>query len=108
MSAIPPNAIGSVLQSGPAQQVQSKDRDSENNLRADASRKLSGNGTADIIEIESTDTADTQVHPDTGGTGGQGRYDPAPDEQNDEPEAEQPVECLHRDAAGREHLDLSA
>ncbi len=105
MSDIPPNAIGSVLQSGVAQHAQSKDRDSEHNLRADASKKLAGNGTVDIIEIEATDTDATEVHPDTTGTGGQGRYDPPLDEQT-EPEVSDTV-IIHDDD-GRPHLDLSA
>lgn len=106
MSDIPPNAIGSVLQSGVAQRAQSKDRDSEQNLRTDASRKLAGNGTADIIEIEATDTDATEVHPDTTGTGGQGRYDPPPDEQPEPEPCDEGI--VTHDDDGRPHLDLSA
>ncbi len=109
MSSIPPNFVGSVLQSGVAQQVQSKDRESEANTRTDASRKLSGDGgTADIIEIEETDTADTQVHSDTGGgTAGQGRYDaPAEDEAGTDEKNEEAGVIY--DEHGRPHLDLSA
>lgn len=107
MSAIPPNSISSVLQSGVAQQVQSKDRDSDDNMRTDASRRLTGaGGTGDIIEIEETDTADTEVHPDTMGTGGQGRFDAPPDEAGEaEPDAEQGIT---RGPDGQTHLDLSA
>lgn len=105
MSAIPPNPIASVLQSQAAQQAQSKDRESEDNLRTDASRRLTGaGGTDDIIEIEETDTADTQVHPDTSGTGGQGRFD-APEEYADQQQPESGGITLDED--GRPHLDLS-
>lgn len=106
MSAIPPNPIASALQSQAAQQVQSKDRESEDNLRTDASRRLAGaGGTEDIIEIEETDTADTQVHADTGGTGGQGRFD-APEENPQQ--VEDKSEGITVDEQGRPHLDLSA
>lgn len=106
MASIPPNPIGSALQSGQAQPIQSKDRISEDNLRTDASRRLAGAGnTADIIEIEETDTADTQVHADTGGTGGQGRFD-APDT---EPVAEESDKSgITMDDQGHAHVDLSA
>lgn len=105
MSAIPPNSIGSALQSSAAQQVQSRERENEDNLRTDASRRLTGQGSADIIEIEATDTDDNEVHADTAGTGGQGRFDAPPEElESESPESA----CVRIDSDGRPHLDVSA
>lgn len=108
MSSIPPNFVGSVLQSGIAQQAQSRDRESEENLHTDASRKLTGAaGAEDVVEIEATDTDDTQVHSDTGGTGGQGRYDAPPEEDGSQPDQNEEAGVRY-DEHGRPHLDLSA
>ncbi len=105
MSAIPPNVVSSVLQSGVAQQAQAAERDAAENARTDAARgggRLSAGD--DIIEVEATD-ADTQVHTDSGGLGGQGRHDPKPEEEETllDPDA-----GITLDDAGRPHLDLSA
>lgn len=109
MSSIPPNFIGSVLQSGIAQQTQSKDRETEENTRTDTSRKMNGAaGAGDIIEIEATDTDDTEVHSDTGGTGGQGRYDTPPEDQVDDAAGQKEEAGVRYDEHGRPHLDLSA
>jgi hypothetical protein len=108
MSAIPPNVIGSVLQSGVTQDIQSRDRDRVENDRRDATRALTGSGADDIIEIEQTDTDDTQVHPDTMGAGGQGRHDAAPEEDST-PDAvsDDTAEGLTFDDNGHPHLDIS-
>ena len=105
MSAIPPNVIGSALQSGMAQQVQATEKDKADNARAQAARTGPG-GAEDILEIEATD-ADTQVHTDAGGLGGQGRHD-APSEEEPEAEAPQGPDGITVDEEGRPHLDLSA
>lgn len=107
MSAIPPNVIGSVLQSGVAQQIQSQARDRVENDRTDASRELTGRGgDEDILEIEETDGR-TKVDKDGGGQGSQGRYDGAPEDEgaaSDDP----PTDGITRDDDGRPHLDISA
>lgn len=105
MSAIPPNVIGSVLQSGPAQLVASQEAESADNAKASPNRAVTGTISAeDIIEIESTD-ADTQVHADSGGTGSQGRFDAEPEQEEvKKPEAD----GITVDATGQVHIDLSA
>lgn len=108
MSAIPPNVIGSVLQSGLTQEAQSRDRDRVENDRKDAARALAGSGADDILEIEQTDTDDTQVHPDTMGAGGQGRHDPPPTDESDADESSSHADGLTFDGDGRPHLDISA
>ncbi len=109
MSAIPPNVIGSVLQSGVAQEIQSRDRDRIDNERKDATRALTGSGADDVIEIEQTDTDDTQVHPDTMGAGGQGRQDAEPDDTTDDAaEPDNRADGLTFDDTGQPHLDISA
>lgn len=106
MSAIPPNIIGSVLQSGEAQRVQSTDRDKSENAKAQAVRD-SNQTTAgeDILEVEATD-ADTQVHADSGGLGSQGRHDAPPEEETQDQAEDR--DGITVDDEGRPHLDLSA
>ena len=107
MSAIPPHAVGSVLQSGMAQQVQSAARDSEENLRGDASRELTGKGgSEDVIEIEETDSQ-TKVDAEGGGQGSQGRHD-APPEEDDAAGDNKPRGGVTYDDDGTPHLDISA
>ncbi|MFQ5411622.1 MAG: hypothetical protein ACE5EC_04970 [Phycisphaerae bacterium] len=107
MSAIPPNVAASVLQSGLAQQVQSQDKDAAETAKSQAVRDLHGRGgDEDILEVEATE-ADTQVHPDAGGLGSQGRND-APPEEEAEAETTNPSDGITVDADGRPHLDLSA
>jgi hypothetical protein len=103
MSAIPPSVIGSVLQSEPAQRQHARAADAARNAEADAARQ-SKNAPDAFVEIEATD-ADTQVHPDSGGTGGQGRHDARPEEDASVPPA---PEGITTDEQGRTHLDLSA
>ncbi|MCG8406201.1 MAG: hypothetical protein MI923_13475 [Phycisphaerales bacterium] len=107
MSAIPPNIIGSVLQSGDAQRTQATDRDKAENAKAQAARDAGRTSAGeDILEVEATD-ADTQVHTDSGGLGGQGRHDAPPEEEEAQPQPEAP-DGITIDEEGRPHLDLSA
>jgi hypothetical protein len=104
VSAIPPNPIASILQSGPAQAEHARETDAARNASTDRSRGV-GAGPDAILEVESTD-ADTQVHTDSGGLGSQGRYDASPDEETaTELEIDEGVTT---DAAGHSHVDLSA
>lgn len=108
MSSIPPNMIGSVLQSGVAQQAASQPKDRAENEQTDASRELTGRaGTEDILEIEATDGR-TKINADGGGYGSQGRHDAPPEEDaaSDEEAAERPA--ITHDDDGRPHLDVSA
>lgn len=105
MSAIPPNPIASVLQSGAAQSEAARDADAAKN--ADERRvRQTGAGPDAILEIEGTDTEDTQVHTDSGGLGSQGRYDAPPEEE--EPVADESGEGITTDEHGRPRIDLSA
>jgi hypothetical protein len=103
MSSIPPNIIGSVLQSGPAQREQAREIDVAKSSQAEAARRAAAGPDA-FIEIEATD-ADTQVHTDGGGLGSQGRHD-APPEEPAAAAVDDPAVTL--DEMGRPHLDLSA
>jgi len=103
MSAIPPHAIGSVLQSGVTQGEAARQTDAEKNAQAERARQTTGGPDA-ILEVEETD-ADTQVHTDSGGSGGQGRHD-APPEEDLEEQAQ--TDGITIDDNGNPHLDLSA
>jgi hypothetical protein len=96
--------IGSVLGSPAAQAEQARPTDASKNVQADAARKLAGGGT-DILEVEATD-ADTQVHTDSGGAGGQGRLDAAPEEESEKTADDQTGVVV--DDKGVPHLDVSA
>jgi len=103
VSAIPPNVVGSVLQSPAAQTEQSRPADSARNAQADAARTLAG-AAGDVLEVEATD-ADTQVHTDSEGGGSQGRHD-APPEEPEQPADDQTGIVI--DDQGVTHLDVSA
>ncbi len=79
MSAIPPNPIASVLQSPTAQADAARESDAAKNADARRARGLAGGPDA-ILEVEGTDTDDTEVHTDAGGLGSKGREDARPDE----------------------------
>jgi hypothetical protein len=107
MSSIPPNVVGSVLQSGIAQQAASQQKDRAENEQTDASRELTGRGgTEDILEIEETDGR-AKVDADGGGYGSQGRADSPPEEEAEVEDAIEPS-VITRDEDGRAHLDVSA
>ena len=105
MSAIPPNAnvLGSALQSGVQQSEQSRKTDAEKNAQADRARQSAG-GSDGVLAVEETDS-DTQVHPDSGTGGGEGRYDAPPEEEAEDQPA---PEGITIDQQGHQHLDLSA
>ncbi len=103
MSAIPPHVAASALQSGVAQKTQAADRDNAENTKANTAKEAARAG--DTLEVKATD-ADTQVHTDAGGLGGQGRHDAPPREEEETPEA--PAEDVTFDDDGKAHLDLSA
>lgn len=102
MSAIPPNIIGSVLQSGAAQREQAKEIDTARTAQTEAARKAAAGPDA-FVEIEATD-GDTQVHTDSGGLGSQGRQDSKPEEPA--PEDESVVQ--NDNDTDTPHIDLSA
>lgn len=109
MSAIPPNAIASVLQSGLVQRDAAKDVDAAKQASTEATRKLTGGPDALVeLEVEATDT-DTQIHSDSGGgAGGQGRHDAGTEESPTSDDAANETSGVTVDAAGRVHIDLSA
>lgn len=104
MSAIPPNSIVSVLQSGVTQRQQSRIDDAERSDRDRRARQIAARADG-ILEVEATDD-DTQVHADAEGSGGSGRNtrEPAPEE---DPSTDQTDDA---DGLGDEieHLDLTA
>lgn len=105
MSAIPPNPIASVLQSGTTQAEQARKTDADKNAEQSRAKALTGGPDA-ILEVEGTDTDDTQVHIDSGGLGSQGRQDtPAGEEEQDEAQDDAGITT---DESGRPHIDLSA
>jgi hypothetical protein len=100
MTAIPPNVIGSVLQSTAAQRAAAKDQETAQTQDAETARR-SAAGPDAFVEIEATD-ADTQVHADSGGLGSQGRHDAPP------PEETPAEDATSTDDQNDSHLDLSA
>ncbi|GJQ25621.1 MAG: hypothetical protein HBSAPP02_06530 [Phycisphaerae bacterium] len=109
MSAIPPNAIASVLQSGVVQRNAAKDVETARQASTETTRKLTGGPDALVeLEIEATDT-DTQIHSDSGGgAGGQGRHDANHEEAPAEDDASNETSGVTVDDSGRVHIDLSA
>lgn len=109
MSAIPPNVIASVLQSGVVQRDAAKDMEAAKQASTETTRKLTGGPDALVeLEIEATDT-DTQIHSDSGGgAGGQGRHDAGADEAPAADDAANDTSGVTVDATGRVHIDLSA
>lgn len=106
MSAIPPSPIASVLQSGTAQAEQARKTDADKNAELGRAKALTAGPDA-ILEVEGTDTDDTQVHTDSGGLGSQGREDAPPEDEN--PATEDAVHGgITTDDEGRPHIDLSA
>ncbi len=104
MSAIPPNSIASVLQSGATQRTQSKIDDADRNARARAARQAAGRDDA-VLEVEATDD-DTQVHADAEGFGGSGRN--TREQSADQEETETTADALAPSDDGTAHLDLTA
>ncbi|MDM8005661.1 MAG: hypothetical protein QUV05_05860 [Phycisphaerae bacterium] len=72
MSAMPPNIVGSVLQSHVAQHQVSTLRETEESQRDNASRRQASAVDEKDTTVGTTDT-DTQIHSDAEGTGSQGR-----------------------------------
>ncbi|RIK63994.1 MAG: hypothetical protein DCC65_15065 [Planctomycetota bacterium] len=105
MSAIPPSPIASVLQSPAAQAEAARESDAARNADAQRARGLTSGPDA-ILEVEGTDTDDTQVHTDSGGLGSQGRYDAPPDEEPATVADE--TDGIRTDAEGRPRIDISA
>ncbi len=104
MSAIPPNSIASVLQSGATQRTQSKIDDADRNARARAARQAAGRDDA-VLEVEAADD-DTQVHADAEGAGGSGRN--TREQSADQEETETIADALASTDDGTAHLDLTA
>ncbi len=109
MSAIPPNAIASVLQSGVVQRDAAKDVDAAKQASTETTRRLTGGPDALVeLEVEATDT-DTQIHSESGGgAGGQGRHDGNPEQEPTTDEVADDGTGVTVDGAGRVHIDLSA
>jgi hypothetical protein len=72
MSAIPPNVVGSVLQSNVAQHQVSAVRDNEDSQRISANRRQAATIDERDTTVGTADT-DTQIHTDAEGSGSQGR-----------------------------------
>ena len=103
MSSIPPPTIFSVLQSTTTQRTQSRVQDGDANRRADAARDGATRAEHQADAVESSD-ADSRVHAEGGGQGGQGRsFDASDEEPTDAPPTETTDEYT---PTGR--LDLTA
>ncbi len=107
MSAIPPNFIGSAIQSADAQRKASESRDvDESRTASDRARQVARNEEMGST-VETTD-ADTQVHTEGGGLGSQGRDFAEESEEPETQDAEQGSSGITTDADGQLHLDLEA
>ncbi len=89
MSTIPPNLVGSILQTPFAQHQASSVRDAERTQHAAAQRQQIAAATETDTTVETTDN-DTQVHTDSEGQGSQGRAFSEPEENP--PAAPEPSE----------------
>ncbi len=87
MTAMPPNVVGSVLQSHMAQHQVSATRETEESQRDNASRRQASAVDERDTTVGTTDT-DTQIHSDAEGTGSQGRAFSSPEEEA-EPDADE-------------------
>lgn len=105
MAQIPPAPIASVLQSGVTQAETARVQDGAKNADAQRAKNLTSGPDA-ILEVEGTDTDDTQVHTDSGGLGSQGRYDPGPQDEGEEVLEDAADDITADDDA--HHIDLSA
>ena len=107
MSAIPPNFIGSAIQSADAQRKASESKDvDESRTASDRARQVARNEEMGST-VETTD-ADTQVHTEGGGLGSQGRDFAEESEEPETQDAEQGSSGITTDADGQLHLDLEA
>mgnify|MGYP000623484386 CR=1 FL=1 len=86
MSTIPPNLLGSIIQTQGAQQRQAVDKQREDSAQAE---RVGGGNFADKLQnvIDETDR-DTQVYSDAEGTGSQGR--PFEEQPESVPEQNEP------------------
>jgi len=103
MSSLPPNLVGSILQSHLAARQVSNAKDTKRAHDASASQQQ----TAAIDEQDSTvetDDSDTQVHTDAEGLGSQGRAFSEPENKDDQLEQ---TEVQYPDQEGR-NIDLKA
>ena len=80
MSAVPPNVVGSVLQSHLTQHQVSVVRDTQESERDNANRRQASAVDEKDTTVGTTDT-DTQIHTDAEGTGSQGRAFSSPEEE---------------------------
>jgi hypothetical protein len=80
MSTMPPNVVGSVLQSHMAQHQASVVRETEESQRDNASRRQALAADERDTTVGTADT-DTQIHADAEGTGSQGRDFSSPEEE---------------------------
>lgn len=103
MSALPPNLVGSILQSNVSQRQVSNIRNREETQRATADRQQTAAVDETDSTVETTDD-DTQVHADAEGTGSQGR--PFTQEEEEEKKDNQPEESA--DGQAGTHIDLEA
>ena len=86
MSTLPPNVVGSVLQSNLAQRQVSTIRDGEDSQRVMANRRQAATIDEKDTTVGTADT-DTQIHTDAEGSGSQGRAFSEPQEEGLEQDA---------------------
>lgn len=87
MSAMPPNVVGSALQSHLTQRQVSLARETEETQRDSATRRQASAVDERDTTVGTADT-DTQIHSDAEGTGSQGRAFSEPEKQEEQDAAE--------------------
>lgn len=107
MSAIPPNFIGSAIQSGQAQRQAGESREVEELRNANANAKQVARNEEMDSTVETTD-ADTQVNTEGGGLGSQGRQSAEESEEHGQEEEDSAKGGFSVDVDGQMHLDLEA
>lgn len=106
MSTIPPNLVGPIMQAAAAQKQAARALEGERQQQSnavDAGNKISDKATDTVGETDN----DVQVHTEAEGGGSQGRSagDGQDEQQEDAPNQDQGI---HRDDEGQLHLDLEA
>jgi hypothetical protein len=105
MSAVPPNYVGPILQSGLTQREVSRVRDNDR-AQADYAARRQSSASDEHDTTINTDDGDTQVDPDAEGTGSQGRAFTQGEEQPEpQEEQKQPADPFENEG---QNIDLQA
>lgn len=103
-SSLPPNLVGSILQSHLTQRKTSVTQDSARDEQVNAAQRQSKAIDERDTTVETSDE-DTRISPDSQGSGGQGREFTSPEDAA-EPVLEDDTDRENEDADGIRHIDI--